>query len=56
MSDQGTALPRTDEVAEREWLRREFWRRAPKWVPRKKFPKPTPELMREVETGLRRLL
>jgi hypothetical protein len=56
MPDQGTAPPWTEDVAERDALRREFWRRVPKWVPRQKFSAPTPALMRTAETGLRRLL
>lgn len=56
MSDQGTAPPRTEDMAEWAALRQEFWRRVPNWVPRKKFTTPTPGMMRDVEAGLRRLL
>jgi hypothetical protein len=56
VSDQETAPPWTDGVAERDALRREFWRRAPNWVHGLKFRAPTPVQMRDVEAGLRRLL
>lgn len=56
MSDQGTAPPRADDVAEREALRNEFWRSAPKWVPRVGYTDPTRTVLRDVEAGLGRLL
>ncbi|MEC4018458.1 hypothetical protein [Streptomyces sp. H27-D2] len=31
-----------------------FWRLAPEWVPRAGYATPTPDLLRDVEAGLRR--
>lgn len=56
MSEQGTAPPSTDDVAEREALRGQFWRSAQQWVPRTGYTAPRSKGLRDVETELRRLL
>jgi hypothetical protein len=57
MTDQTTTPAPADDVAELAALIAAggFWRLAPEWLPRYGYAKPTPDTLRAVEAGLRRL-
>lgn len=58
MADRTSNPAPGDEVSELETLieRGGFWRLAPEWVPRTGYAEPTPETLRTVDAGLRRLV
>ncbi|MEU3917132.1 hypothetical protein [Streptomyces sp. NPDC029004] len=58
MTNQAANGAPADDVAELAALIEVggFWRLAPEWVPRDGYATPTPDTLRAVEAGLRRLI